>query len=78
MNENIQEPCPRCGKLHMRGPYEPHKNEQGDTCYGPRDVKCECGMELRWRVPLFKQTESGYVLGVLRLNEVPFFKEETK
>jgi hypothetical protein len=72
----VQAPCPRCGTLHTRSEYKPHI-EKGRTVLGPHDVKCSCGLELRWRVPLFKQTESGYVLGLLRFDETPFF-EDTK
>lgn len=67
----IQEPCPKCGTLHMRGPYE----LRPDNKVSPRDIRCQCGLDLRWSVPLFIQTKSGYVLRVLRDDETPFFPE---
>lgn len=63
------EPCPKCMKLHEQGPYlqDPNSNR-----VAPKDVVCSCGLELRWSVPLFKTNESGYVLRILRDDEVLF------
>lgn len=73
--EEIQEACPKCSKLHLQGIYE----RQPDTkVLRPRDVQCECGLALRWAVPIFKVTMSGYTLRPLRDNEVGFFPENAK
>lgn len=70
----VQEPCPKCGTVHTLGKYEPRP---GTSQVAPRDVQCQCGLILRWSVPIFKTTASGYVLRVLRDNETPFLKEPT-
>lgn len=67
----IKEKCPKCGKEHTRGEYELNQNTT-PHCYQPRDVKCDCGLTLHWSVPLFKMNQSGYVLRILRDDEVPF------
>jgi len=75
----IQEPCPKCEAMHIMGEYltwpddkdRPRNKESGAdgteegycTTASPPDIKCQCGLELRFRVP------SGYVLGVLRDSE---------
>ncbi len=64
-----KEPCPVCGRVHERGEYE---LRPGTNQYSPRDVKCECGLTLRWSVPLFKMTESGGLWRPLRTDETPF------
>jgi hypothetical protein len=75
--DDLQEPCPKCGTQHRRGPYLQHQ-QNGVTRVGPHDVKCTCGLVLHWSVPIFKTTESGYVLRVLRDDEAPFLPENAK
>lgn len=64
-----QEPCPQCNRLHTRGEYETRPNS---IQVAPRDIHCSCGLILRWSVPIFKVTASGYVLRVLNKDEVAF------
>ncbi len=68
MNAAIER-CPQCGKQHTRGRYE---NRPDSPAVQPRDIKCGCGLTLHWSVPIFKTSESGYVLRVLRDDETPF------
>jgi hypothetical protein len=77
MTAPVIEPCPRCSRTHERGDYLPHQ-EGGHTVVGPHDIHCRCGLLLRWSVPIFKLTESGYVLRVLRDNETPFLPPKQK
>lgn len=67
-----KEPCPKCSTLHIRGDYE---LQPGTKRYTPRDVHCQCGLLLRWSVPLFKMTASGYILRIVRDDETPFTEE---
>jgi hypothetical protein len=46
------EGCPFCGKRHSP--------EYGETDYAL--IECVCGKILEWIVPLFKQSESGFLL----------------
>lgn len=66
------EVCPRCTASHERGEYEPRND--GSNAIAPHDVVCSCGLTLRWSVPVFKTTQSGYVLRILRHDEQPFIK----
>jgi hypothetical protein len=57
-------PCPRCKKMHQRGPYvkrpdlkEP-KHEGVPVC--PADVWCDCGATLRHFVPIFMMDRYGW------------------
>lgn len=63
------EQCPKCGQKHQVGPYFRHE-EEGKIYYAPNDVTCSCGLTLRWTVPFFKVTASGYVLRVKHDDEI--------
>lgn len=68
-SNELTEKCPKCQREHKRGPYyrqhDPKKvkpdNREG-ICACPNDVDCPCGLTLRWTVPIFKVTSSGYLL----------------
>lgn len=56
-------PCPVCGKMHPRGPYEPRPERQKPgkgVPIGPADVRCECGALLRHFVPIFRTDRYGW------------------
>lgn len=61
----IQEPCPKCGKVHTQGEYK----NQASGVVTPADIDCECGIALRWSVPIFKLTQSGYILRIRKDTE---------
>lgn len=73
MNSQDQdiEACPKCGTKHTRGEYLAHQ-QGGKTIMLPHDAQCGCGLTLRWSVPIFRMTQSGYVLRILRDDEEPF------
>lgn len=75
MSDKIIERCQKCGLPHERGEYEQRPDFTGTA---PRDVQCECGLILRWSVPVFKMTASGYTLRPLRDDEDPFLSEPVK
>lgn len=67
--ENVTEQCPKCGAKHKQGNFgeyketHPHQHEGKEVviCSAP-DIKCKCGLELQWVVPLFRVSASGYIL----------------
>lgn len=61
----VQESCPKCGKVHTRGDYK----HQANGVVTPPDIDCECGLALRWSVPIFKITGSGYILRIRKDTE---------
>jgi hypothetical protein len=62
--ETNSERCPRCGKVHMMGPYGPRPElrvpDSKGMPYAPPDVQCDCGAVLRVQTPIFKVTASGW------------------
>lgn len=69
------ENCPKCGQPHERSEYHtrPSTGQDSIVC-SPYDIECPCGIALRWSVPFFKVTQSGYVLRPLRDDETLFIK----
>lgn len=70
--KNIPMPCPNCQRLHNAGEYEARQSDKDDmtapgaTVYCPPDIKCECGATLRYTVPLFKTTASGWLWRIIK------------
>jgi RNase P subunit RPR2 len=62
----IQECCPNCKELLTKG--ESHL-QPNSRAYATPDITCKCGQELRWTVPMFRVTQSGYVLRLLTEKE---------
>jgi len=63
-----QEPCPRCGMMHLAGDYVARPDLKGvkdGMPHCPPDVLCTCGALLRHSVPLFKVSMSGWVWRIL-------------
>lgn len=63
MDIEIKEACPVCECEHKAEPVSKWK-ENGEIVFARPDVDCICGNVLRWIVPIFKETKSGYVLRV--------------
>ena len=59
LNTVKQEPCPFCGTMHDVG-------YKADS-----QITCQCGLEIKQVVPVFKQTESGYMWHMLKQSEFP-------
>jgi hypothetical protein len=55
--QEIKEHCPNCKQAHSKG-----KTQVFDNIHQTPDILCPCGNTLRWSVPVFKTTESGWVL----------------
>lgn len=55
-------PCPACEKPHVAGPHGPcgRLSKSGGEYHCPADVQCECGMTLRYTVPIFFNNPYGW------------------
>lgn len=77
MTSTDKEACPKCGQLHERSEYHSRPSDKagdGVIVMSPYDIECSCGIQLRWCVPIFKVTASGYMLRPLQNNETLFIQ----
>ena len=77
----VIEPCPKCGTLHKQQEFvlwNEAKDGEPVTVAAPPDIDCECGIAIRWAVPIISITNSGYVLRIRRDNESPRIKGENE
>ena len=77
MPEIISAPCPKCQVIHAQKEREGW-SESERIIIAPPDVICECGLILRWCVPLFKVNKSGCELRAKTEEEVLRLHREWK
>lgn len=64
------EKCPKCMRDHERGEFQIWQEGDKRVAAAP-DIECPCGLALRWVVPIFCITPSGYMLIPRRDDQVP-------
>lgn len=63
---NYSEKCPKCERSYpvpkAKDYFKQERIEGKGRVVAPNDIACQCGLTIRWIVPIFKITDSGFQL----------------